>query len=708
MDKSKNDVSINGQSYRARSYVKSEFAPFVPRLGAGDPTESHFDLLKSRTSESFEGGELQFDFIDNNEIFASQGLEPWWRDGSISSSSQPTRQTNFTNKHLVTAKAESPQNGYQYVATADYTASTTSNKIYRITTGLSLTALTLPANLQDQTIGRILSMVVWQGYLIISQAGNHMYQCVLTGTTVTEITAGTAMCFGRMAVWKGDLYGTSVGADQLYKYTGTTATRAQSLIGDTFSYITYSGDGFNNTVRLQVFAGRLVLTRPDGLWAYDGMNFLQIEVADFSFAAVYRGYLYFFRPDGLYRYNFSLVEKVYDYLQLGSLCDISTTWDGRRMFILTINANSSASPRLQTRHDLALGLAWSDNNHGDGVVWEFDGKGIWATHRTTTFDRTTQDFADQCDPHTLILLGTKYVSIWRRFDYNGYWDIVEQDATHGFSPPAKLVTSVFDGDFPSVRKSFQNFNLYCDYPSGVTINFTLYYRTSGFDLTGNWTSLGNFQLDDTHFGFSTVAAALSGINFNRIQFMLVGNTSINDKIRIRKWGIQYLLMPAYKWQWTLNLALYGDNELEPLRLKDGSVSSDSITTLRGTLYKARDAGTPVSFIDVDTTDLNGTINASATTITLTSTLLLKSFGYVVIDNEIIGYTSKNDTQLLGCVRGMFGTTAASHTSAALVHPFYLVIVRQIQSEKIILDDRDVDRQSGKAYASEMNLVLTEI
>jgi len=67
-----------------------------------------------------------------------------------------------------------------------------------------------------------------------------------------------------------------------------------------------------------------------------------------------------------------------------------------------------------------------------------------------------------------------------------------------------------------------------------------------------------------------------------------------------------------------------------------------------------------------TTTLNGTINSSATTITLTSNASFATSGAVVIDTEYITYSGKGVNTLTGCTRGASGTTAAAHTSGAVV------------------------------------------
>jgi hypothetical protein len=67
------------------------------------------------------------------------------------------------------------------------------------------------------------------------------------------------------------------------------------------------------------------------------------------------------------------------------------------------------------------------------------------------------------------------------------------------------------------------------------------------------------------------------------------------------------------------------------------------------------------------TQLNGGINNSVTTITVGSTANFSASGIILIDDELITYTSKNATQFLGCTRGALGTIAVSHLNAEIVY-----------------------------------------
>ena len=65
-----------------------------------------------------------------------------------------------------------------------------------------------------------------------------------------------------------------------------------------------------------------------------------------------------------------------------------------------------------------------------------------------------------------------------------------------------------------------------------------------------------------------------------------------------------------------------------------------------------------------TATLNGTINATTTSITVSDAYKLPSAGFIKIDSETISYVNIVGNVLTNCARGQNNTTAASHTTAA--------------------------------------------
>jgi hypothetical protein len=61
------------------------------------------------------------------------------------------------------------------------------------------------------------------------------------------------------------------------------------------------------------------------------------------------------------------------------------------------------------------------------------------------------------------------------------------------------------------------------------------------------------------------------------------------------------------------------------------------------------------------------LDATETTITLTSTVGLAQFGFIKLDNETIQYGGISGNDLTGCIRGVNNTTAATHITASKVY-----------------------------------------
>ena len=65
-----------------------------------------------------------------------------------------------------------------------------------------------------------------------------------------------------------------------------------------------------------------------------------------------------------------------------------------------------------------------------------------------------------------------------------------------------------------------------------------------------------------------------------------------------------------------------------------------------------------------TTTVNEALDATETTITLTSATAFPTAGTIQVDSELITYTGKSSNDLTGCTRGALGTTAATHDNGA--------------------------------------------
>lgn len=133
------------------------------------------------------------------------------------------------------------------------------------------------------------------------------------------------------------------------------------------------------------------------------------------------------------------------------------------------------------------------------------------------------------------------------------------------------------------------------------------------------------------------------------------------------WGVCRAL-----WNWyTLagyNLLALGTHLKYYIQASSGGAFYD-VTPLRrigGTVTPA----VPNCFTAAAST-LNGGINATVTSLTVTSGTNFPNAGVVLIDSEIIAYTGKSTNTLTGLTRGYNGTTAASHLNGAAVGSYLL-------------------------------------
>jgi len=704
-DNTKNHVEINGVPYQITGYQKSEFSPFIGRLGSGDQTESEFDLLKSKTVQGFAGGQLQRYWKDDESVFASEGMYPIYDDGTLYPIEEPTSlagASSIINTSKARLLAHTKNNQYAFWAYQTFNSPTT--YIRKIDTAGTITQLTLPASLNSISVT---SMAVWDSNLWITTGiGGKMYYMPLTGSSVTEITGGAA-ALELLCVWNDQLYGTNANSGSanwvLYRYTGDYSTRAFALLA-TVGYKTDSPKA-----RLLVYNNRLFLSRVDGLYAYDGIRMVTVDDAssntnslNYYLPTVMRGYMYYFMPDGMYRFNGSIIEKLYDISEVGIPKDMVV--GKNRLWIIYANSQYSSS----SRYDKSLGYDFSSNNSIDGRIVTFNGKGMYTYRRTTTTNvPVSPDLQGQGELDRIFWFNdTIYVTtLYENINGNQSYSISTNELVLSGTKSIVLHTSIYDAEFPMVDKNLENVEVVLDGTVPADDNITIQYRTSGYDTSSGWSTLGVIKTQSAKkiYVFSTLPA---GIVWRDIQFRATG--SMTAGYGIKKFVMRYMITPDVRWQWRFTALCYGDSPYAPLLLADNTESTQAVRLLRGNLYNARMSDVPIKFIDVDQLDLSGSHSNSVTTINLNSTYLLKDYGFIQIDDEIIYYSAKTSTTLTGCVRAQLGTTAASHADNSKVFPIYRTIIRSLDNERIQLADPTIDTQEDKSRDTEITVLIQEI
>lgn len=703
-DNSKYDLELAGVGLRVENYRKSEADTFIPRLGSGSQTESEFDLLRSRSIVDFSGGMLQRVWQDDHAFFGSESLFPIYGDGVLYPIKQMSALTNLMSSAAVTATCQSAD--YLWVA-MNYLSGGTFNILKRIDTSGNIVSITLPSAVSTSNFP-ITSMVVWNNQVWCAQSGAlNTFYFATSSTSASLVGASGSGSATLMVVWQGALYGTGSGTNDinvtLYRYSGDTSSQGWTSVGFVESKV---NDYYSSLFK---FNGRIMLSRSDGLYAYDGIRLTVVDDAtsninsrNYRFPSVLKGYLIYWMPDGVYRYNGSIIEKLYDIAEIGfpkSVCS-----GKNRIWIVYSNSAYSGS----SRYDKSMGYDYSSGTAINGRVAVFDGKAVYTYARTSNDGKPgVEDIAGQGENDRSVWFNDKlYVFTYYSKTNSGLYFTANTNEVAATSTASwRFITSIFDADFPMIYKALENIELVFDGDVSADESIAIEYRTSGFVGSSGWNSLGTI-LTQSKTLFDVYSALPAGLKFKQIQFRFTGTTTVS--YGVKKMIFRYILVPDMRWQWTFVANCFGDTPGEPLLLKDGSQSTQAVSLLRGTIYDSRITGIPVGFTDIDQFDLSGAHNNSVTTITLNSTQMLKNSGFIRIDDEIIKYTSKSATQLLNCTRGVLGSSAVSHSDNAAVFAYYRALVRKLQQEQVIMDDSDPDRTEDKSKPSQIAIVLQEV
>lgn len=249
-----------------------------------------------------------------------------------------------------------------------------------------------------------------------------------------------------------------------------------------------------------------------------------------------------------------------------------------------------------------------------------------------------------------------------------------------------ITTSIFDGGIPAIDKLFNsvtiNFSPFTDSSQSITIE-------SSTDEGLNWTTLGaaSHALDGAtvtskrlFFGTAVLAKTLM------LRFTHTGSgVSPTSTPYLNAFSVQYVPFTDYAKNWSINI-----NCGTSLRDLSGSLVETTGRELRGRLERAWLTKSLLDFQDVDfsSTQLDGVLSVSNTTITVDSTVDFPEQGRLRIENEEILYTGKTQNTFTGCVRGARGTLAVSHAEDVVVSNAYRVIITDMnQAIPVLLDGK---------------------
>lgn len=239
--------------------------------------------------------------------------------------------------------------------------------------------------------------------------------------------------------------------------------------------------------------------------------------------------------------------------------------------------------------------------------------------------------------------------------------------------------------------------------NSVTIGFNqlitgqivrVYYTTNPVpdpDITeGDWTLLGtaSYSADGgtvTSKEFDFPAGSIAKKIWFRIELEAGGS----DTPVVNDFTLEYLPMPDYRFQWTVNI-----NCADEVKRLDGRKYEQTARELKAQLMTAWQTKSALDFGDLDyaqTAINDASPDAADTTITVDSTRDFPEQGRIKINDEEIYYTGKTPTTFTGCTRGARGTLAADHADNDTVHNGYKVLIVDIDVRiPTLLEDKHTE------------------
>lgn len=238
-----------------------------------------------------------------------------------------------------------------------------------------------------------------------------------------------------------------------------------------------------------------------------------------------------------------------------------------------------------------------------------------------------------------------------------------------------LVFSNFDNIAGVDKMGYSAIVIFKPLLSGQSIEIE--YLTGEFSTSASWTSLGtaSYSVDGGTINNKTLFFPI-GTTFKKIWFRVKLEGGGTDTPVMYDMVMEYLPAPTFKKNWTLNIN--AANELSRL---DGQPFGTTGRELRALLEHAWWTKSLLDFQDLDyaTTQLNGALNSSATTVTVDDTVDFPDKGRIKIDNEEIFYTGKTPTTFTGCTRGQRSSAAVAHSDDAVVNNAYKVMITDLNT-----------------------------
>lgn len=699
--KSRFHVALDGQGLLLQgapdrlSYEVKQAPIYNQRFGEGDRSYTDFSFWWFFAQTDWSGGiKDAISWADDARFYWSTNINTWDESGGITLSRKPVEDEVFTESLYGGCVAEVGGSTYKFIGTNDDVGDSRPN-LYRSPVGLAQTwteifgtNIDTNQNLVSQVYGRngylwILTVGVGSGDVVNTYSGSVFSdQSALISGAIT----GGALTYPLQSSRCGCEY---QGIN--YIFVDNASNDQFALVKNTLSNPTVAADytkvfeklnnsglpidalGFNGTILYMVDYGVYV-----ELWQWNltsSVNTLLRRFNGTSVTAWALGGKLLIEKDG----------KVVITAPSNEIWELTSSGILTRLFQRDTFKKSTLSGIFsETSAYLTRGGVLADNKIWWGNLM-YDG---------TRFYNTWKDVGDSTATNHYPIFADLSDNVW----FSGSVDdkklyYVDFDGADykGTADKNYLVFSNFDLVSGIDKLAYSLTILFKPLITGQSIDVEYYLGEMASGIT--WTSLGtaSFTVDA-----GTVREKIflfgAAVLFKKIWFRVKLNGAGTDTPTLNDVVMNYLPIPAYKKQWTLNV-----NCADELKRLDGGLVETTARELKGRLERAWWTKSVLDFQDIDyaTTLLNGALTNSATTITVDSTDDFPEQGRLHIDDEEITYTGKTPTTFTGCSRGARDTRAVSHSDNAVINNAYKVILTDLQYRvPIALEDRELEYVLG--------------
>lgn len=553
-------VSINDHIYDVVSLALSDQAVFGPRFSSGSTNESDLTLKKTATFRAGDGGCFSPRLNQLTPYLVSLGvyndigyIEKPYANGTVA-----TLTLGATNAYNVVT-ASKYWNGCAIIAIR----SATTNYIYKLDSGGSCTALTIPSTLSTG-VTSISSFAEKNGVLYVCTNNTAGIHYINTSFTVTKVATGS-LVYKQIFNLNSKMY--AVDSDnKISEYVGSTSDMSTKTI---IAQIHYDYGSDLTVLPTDTLSGVQYFGTPSGLWAFDGVRGYIVIPAprdtnlSFQFVASGNGYILTNIGSTLCRFNGSTFEKLFTYPP-------NTEFKGGvnfgdKMFVLTGCSTTDYISDQKSYETTSYGYRIYCYDNSD--LYLYDESRL--TTANGVYSNDLSIFNGWFGP--VVSQGLQYLPLGTT--RNSVYITPYSWAAGNNTDPLQITFRDCHFDLPSIEKNIRGFQLIFQkaITLGASDTIKIYYRLNDSD---DWTLAHTFTNASTNLYL--LECDVTNIPEAKRYFFRVDIGGTN--IQLVSFSVNYLVNAPLKRQWNLVLNPASNSIINPDAFDPAYI--DNITNLR--------------------------------------------------------------------------------------------------------------------------------